>query len=637
MCRLIRLFGRFGRYAVPLIGLALVAGALTAGLTGADPEGNWGPARRQTLGLGIAVLVCFAVAAFWPAVDRRIVSLWRSLTLRCRVAWARLRRREWIALVEAAARALAPVGARAEPARRLLRRIVETRERRVFALALFVFILAVPIYIWIGSVGFWTRWPGTTSYYNDLADSFRNGQLHLLTTPDPELLALDDPYDPRQRGQIPFLWDVVLYGGRFYLYWGPVPALLVSGWRAFIPGPVGDNVLVLLFTLGTIFFTLLLLAEAFTRFFPNLGARLALAPFLVAAFAHPLPWLMSGPAIYEASIAAGQAFLVGALYFGVRSLLGRGRPMLGLSLAGLMLACGVGSKGSLAPAALSWAAFGVIATLRAGRLAPHPRRRGCAALSLLVPFALGIACLGWYNAARFGSPFEFGVRYQLTGMDLDRDYSDAFSVLNVPINLYTYALTGVEPVTAFPWVLPVLGHTSPPPLAWASLHIPGAEGLTPSLYYAEQVTGLLYALPFAVFSLVAFVVWIGMICPPEDAHGPATPSQDPGAASAARLGMALAVGGALAFAPTLTFAFATARYAADVVPTLTLISALGVWGLLSSRRAAGQTTWWVSVAAWLLGATSIVMSLLLAFTGYQMRFERLHFDLYSRIVELLSW
>jgi hypothetical protein len=250
-----------------------------------------------------------------------------------------------------------------------------------------------------------------------------------------------------------------------------------------------------------------------------------------------------------------------------------------------------------------------------------------------------MACLGWYNAARFGSPFEFGVRYQLTGMDLNRDYRQAFSILNVPINLYTYLFTRVQPVDAFPWIRPVLGHTGPPPLAWAALHIPGASALTPSLYYSEQVTGILIAFPFAAFSLVGPLIWLRSLCPAVDSGQPARASLSAGSQVhvAARLGLALACGAILAFSLTLTFAFATARYAADVVPTLMVLSALGLWALHAARRSEGQTTWWVSVLAWLVGTASIVMSLLLAFTGYGMRFERLNFDLYSRILSLLPW
>jgi small-conductance mechanosensitive channel len=99
----------------------------------------------------------------------------------------------------------------------------------------------------------------------------------------------------------------------------------------------------------------------------------------------------------------------------------------------------------------------------------------------------------------------------------------------------------------------------------------------------------------------------------------------------------LALGAILAFAPTLSFAFATARYAADVVPTLMILSAMGLWALHAARRSEGRTTWWVAVLAWSVGAASIVMSLLLAFTGYQLRFERLNYDLYTRILSLFPW
>jgi hypothetical protein len=223
-------------------------------------------------------------------------------------------------------------------------------------------------------------------------------------------------------------------------------------------------------------------------------------------------------------------------------------------------------------------------------------------------------------------------------MDINRDYRQAFSVLNVPINLYTYLFTRVQPVDAFPWIRPVLGHTSPPPLAWAALHIPGASVLTPSLYYSEQVTGIFIALPFAAFSIVGPLVWLRSLCPPADRGQSGTqPGADRHIRMAAGLGLALTCGAILAFCLTLAFAFATARYAADVVPTLMVLSAVGLWALHAARRSEGQTTWWVSLLALSVGAASIAMSLLLAFTGYAMRFERLNFDLYNRILRLLPW
>jgi hypothetical protein len=363
--------------------------------------------------------------------------------------------------------------------------------------------------------------------------------------------------------------------------------------------------------------------------FPRLRVRSAIAPFLVAAFAFPLPWLVSTPDIYEASIAAGQAFLMGALFFGAQALLGTGRPLPALSLAGLFLACAVGSKASLAPASVLWAAMLLAAVAGSKRWTATRRRRWLSALLFLLPFLLGIAGLGWYNERRFGSPFEFGFRYQLTGMDLNRDYAQVFSAFNIPVNLYTYLFAGVETANVFPWVRPILGNTRPPPLAWAALHLPGAEAFTPPLYYAEQVTGILYALPFCVFGLVGLGLSLQSLC----SRG--TP--DPGRKTIAYIGLALAAGGAAAFIPTLLFVFATARYLADIAPALAVLSALGVWALLAFRSERAQTTWWVNGLVWTLGLLSIGVSLVLAIQGYSLRFERMNPEVYGQLIHWLSW
>jgi hypothetical protein len=637
MCALMRALGRGAKLAVPALGIVLVAAALTAGLTGADPEANWGPARRQILVLGIALLVGSAITVLWPRIDRFLVIVWNASRAAVEGSLRRaLRTRPIQSLARRMGQLLHPLIRTGAPLQRFLsalgarlRSATAARERRIRLLGLAVFALAVPVYLWIVSVGYWTHWPPATRYYSDLADAFRNGQVHLLATPDPELLALEDPYDTHQRGEIPFLWDVALFDGRFYLYWGPVPALLLAAWNTLVPGVVGDNSLVFGFTLATVFFTLLLAGELFLRLFPRLRVRSAIAPFLVAAFAFPLPWLVSTPDIYEASIAAGQAFLMGALFFGAQALLGTGRPLPALSLAGLFLACAVGSKASLAPASVLWAAMLLAAVAGSKRWTATRRRRWLSALLFLLPFLLGIAGLGWYNERRFGSPFEFGFRYQLTGMDLNRDYAQVFSAFNIPVNLYTYLFAGVETANVFPWVRPILGNTRPPPLAWAALHLPGAEAFTPPLYYAEQVTGILYALPFCVFGLVGLGLSLQSLCSRD------TP--DPGRKTIAYIGLALAAGGAAAFIPTLLFVFATARYLADIAPALAVLSALGVWALLAFRSERAQTTWWVNGLVWTLGLLSIGVSLVLAIQGYSLRFERMNPEVYGQLIHWLSW
>jgi hypothetical protein len=187
----------------------------------------------------------------------------------------------------------------------------------------------------------------------------------------------------------------------------------------------------------------------------------------------------------------------------------------------------------------------------------------------------------------------------------------------------------VHTADEFPWLRPILGNTRPPPLAWAALHLPGAEAFTPPLYYAEQVTGILYALPFCVFGLVGLGLSLQSLCSPEPPEA--------GRKTVARVSLALAAGGVAAFVPTLLFVFATARYLADIAPALAVLSALGVWALLTVRSEKAQTTWWVNVLAWTLGLLSIGVSLVLAFQGYSLRFERMNPELYGQILDFLSW
>ena len=108
--------------------------------------------------------------------------------------------------------------------------------------------LVVWLYVWFGTGGSF-HFRDTANYYGELADALLAGQLHLKIAPVPELAALPDPYAPEQNE--PYrLHDAVYYGGRYYLYWGPVPALLHAAWMGLTGWPSSNNAMVVLFGLG---------------------------------------------------------------------------------------------------------------------------------------------------------------------------------------------------------------------------------------------------------------------------------------------------------------------------------------------------------------------------------------------------
>jgi hypothetical protein len=67
-----------------------------------------------------------------------------------------------------------------------------------------------------------SKTPGT--HYQFLTAGFLDGHLSLSLQPLPELVKLDNPYDPRQNAQTRY-HDASLYHGKYYLYFWPLPVL----------------------------------------------------------------------------------------------------------------------------------------------------------------------------------------------------------------------------------------------------------------------------------------------------------------------------------------------------------------------------------------------------------------------------
>jgi hypothetical protein len=87
-------------------------------------------------------------------------------------------------------------------------------------------------YLWaVRAAGHRFEWgrdlPG---YYNYLGRALARGQTYLPIEPRPELLALPTPWDPTANVQYG-MHDMALFRGRYYLYHGAGPALLL-----FAPG-----------------------------------------------------------------------------------------------------------------------------------------------------------------------------------------------------------------------------------------------------------------------------------------------------------------------------------------------------------------------------------------------------------------
>ena len=116
-----------------------------------------------------------------------------------------------------------------------LGRLFTTRTGQLYFASALAAGLVLLAYVWWVSLGLWSPWTPSTNYYDLMATAFRHGQLALEVEPDPALLALEDPYEPANREGIPVLWDATLYKDKYYLYWGPAPALFLTVIKFFTP------------------------------------------------------------------------------------------------------------------------------------------------------------------------------------------------------------------------------------------------------------------------------------------------------------------------------------------------------------------------------------------------------------------
>jgi hypothetical protein len=178
----------------------------------------------------------------------------------------------------------------------------QLEDRRLFPLAGFAVLFVLGIYLWFIGIGPWRERGYTSDYYSRLATSFRNGHLYLEEQPDPDLLALPNPYDHRARKDVSVVGDASLYKGKYYLYFGPFPSLLIAA----LPFRPGDPIFVYIFIILLFGIQTLLLISISRRFFQELPGWFIALGILILGLTGPFLKMLSHPFIHEAAIAGGQ-------------------------------------------------------------------------------------------------------------------------------------------------------------------------------------------------------------------------------------------------------------------------------------------------------------------------------------------
>ena len=349
-----------------------------------------------------------------------------------------------------------------------------------------------PLAVWISlcvctAAAFWISngvapWNGDMHnawhHYEYLAEGFLHGHTYLQLEPDPRLLQLKDPYDPDANK--PYrLWDASLYQGRYYLYYGPAPAIvLMLPWRILTGLALPQRLAVGAFGAIGLAGLALLLWEVRNRHFPRVSP-VALAGIVIVAFnAAWLPVALRRPAFWEMPIVSAVAFLWWSIYFLWKFHDSGGRPrwaVAGGAALALLMGCRVTFVFSAVAIALLYLA-------PAAGPGGAPRWR-TALVAGAISFAGGVGLL-LYNHARFGSWLEFGQSYQLWGAEYRGLHF--FNRGNFLFNARTYLFSLPQLGPYFPFLHPF----------WTDDRPDGYMGF-------EEIYGAIFMMPVHLAGLIA--------------------------------------------------------------------------------------------------------------------------------------
>jgi hypothetical protein len=489
-------------------------------------------------------------------------------------------------------------------------------------LIIITILFVIAAYVWFISFGLWTTWHDTTDYYDQLATAFEHGSLSLEKKVEPALLTLANPYNPKERQGIDYPLDFSMYKGRYFLYFGPVPALLLAVLKLLGFGRIGDQYLVFLFSSGWFVFQSLLIIELRQQLFPDTPKGMLPICIFCAGLISPISWMLTEGRIYEAAITGGQFFFLAGLYFIIKDLAkGSLRPAR-LFLGGILWVFAVGSRITLVLPIGFFTIIIILLYMKSYFQTRAVSRTLVPAAALLLPLALGMVLMGWYNWARFDSILETGWSYQLSTPYLQKYRSDLFSTLYILPNSYEYVVAPPRIDRVFPFLHSVRARGY---LLFSFIKLP-------AIYHTRAITGILFSTPFILFAGISF---ISILLPKKllEYQNPVKIDTDYLRWTLMGLSGSFLFG----FAPIVSHFWVVTRYITDFSPSLVLLSILGFW--LGYRFLA---PWPMARKVYLFGGVSlmfasVVISSLLVLSIRTPNYQAWNPVLWNHLTNLFSW
>jgi hypothetical protein len=428
------------------------------------------------------------------------------------------------------------------------------------------------------------------SNYASLAQGFFRGQLNLERWVNPKLIALPYPYDPKSREGIHYEWDTSYLNGKYYLYSSPLPAILgYMPLRILRRGYPPDSFVALFFCAWAF-----LASAAFTR--RALTGRALNIPLplwlLFIGLGNVTAFVLVTVHMYEIAIVCGMAMTA---MWALTLLRYNESPTPGRAVwLSLWLALSIAARPNL----------GVLLFVTAFAI----KRSRKTILAFLAPLAIVAMAMLWYNAARFGDPFEFGIRYQLTHVDMTGQKVCSLctfpEVARVGNNVQHYLFWPLHVHSKFPFV------DAMPARIDRAVSWPTPNGMT------EQIIGIGPIAPLMMIGTLLAIL-LALMRGPSDL--------------ATRTALQVMCGAWLIVFGLSTCWWIVARYSLDFMMLMGVATVVCIETILTSLRVTTMRIAPLRAAVAALACYSIIAAILLGFAGPGDGFKRANPVMFERV------
>lgn len=288
--------------------------------------------------------------------------------------------------------------------------------------------------------------------YNQMASALLKGKLSLDIEVSDSLAAMENPYDyaAREEGNVDFQWDTAFFNGKYYMYFGIVPVLLL-----FLPLQlIGIRLMayqatIVFLLLGFLALGLILklFAESYSR---NLSVSAYLSIFVIAVISS-FWYGIKYPALYCTAIVSAICLALWGFYFSWRGLVKEAplrRRNVFIALGALCSALTFGCRPTVGLFCVILVPLVIFFLRRALPL----KEKLTGIIAFCLPFVVVAILLMLYNYARFANPFEFGQSYQLTVTDQTEISTTSLSLASVLNGILYHFLGWSEVSIYFPYI-----------------------------------------------------------------------------------------------------------------------------------------------------------------------------------------